>query len=113
IEALYTEVDIVQVLKVLVNSISFRHAVLDYSIPRSTLHNRLKGYQSRQDGTVQLQRLSPVQEKRLTNWVLVQEGLGLSPTHAQIKSFAQSILALRGDTTALGKRWMQNFLKRN
>ena len=50
------------------------------------------------------QRLSPVQEQRLTNWVLAQESLGLSPTHAQIRAFAGRILAARHDRLSLGKR---------
>lgn len=37
----------------------------------------------------------------------------MSPTHAQIKDFAQRLLALRGDTSTLGKGWIQGFLKRN
>jgi hypothetical protein len=49
----------------------------------------------------------------LTAWGLVKESLGLSPTHTQIKDFAQRLLAIRGDTTTLGKRWIQGFLRRN
>ena len=60
-----------------------------------------------------MQRLAPVQEQRLTDWVLVQESLGRNPTHAQIRAFAGRILATRHDTAPLGKRWMTGFLKRN
>jgi hypothetical protein len=62
---------------------------------------------------VHLQKLSLEQEEHLTKWVLVQETLGSSPTHLQIKDFAQRILAARGDTTTLGKKWIRGFLRRN
>lgn len=43
----------------------------------------------------------------------MQESLGLSPTHAQIRAFAGRILMVKHDAQPLGKRWMTNFLKRN
>ena len=54
-----------------------------------------------------------VQEQRLTDWVLVQEALGLNPTHTQIRVFAGRILAAKGDIIPLGKRWMAGFMRRN
>jgi 4-hydroxybenzoate polyprenyltransferase len=59
------------------------------------------------------QRLSTVQEERLTEWVLTQESLGLGPTHGQIRDFTGRILRARGDNKPLGKRWMDGFLRRN
>jgi hypothetical protein len=49
----------------------------------------------------------------LAKWVLVQEGLGLPPTHSQIRAFAGRILYAKGDAVPLGKRWMTGFLRRN
>jgi hypothetical protein len=46
----------------------------------------------------------------LTDWVLVQESLGLSPTHAQIRAFAGCILVARDDGLLLGRQWMAGFL---
>ena len=54
-----------------------------------------------------------VQEERLAEWVLIQESLGLGPTHGQIRAFAGRILWARGDAVPLGKRWMAGFLRRN
>ncbi|KAM4054424.1 Tc5 transposase DNA-binding domain-containing protein [Hirsutella rhossiliensis] len=53
------------------------------------------------------------QEKQLTEWILIQDALGLPPTHSQIRQFAQRMLAVKGDHTPLGKHWMQAFLRRN
>ncbi|KAM4054432.1 Tc5 transposase DNA-binding domain-containing protein [Hirsutella rhossiliensis] len=48
-------------------------------------------------------------EKQLTEWILIQDALGLPPTHSQIRQFAQRMLAVKGDHTPLGKHWMQAF----
>ncbi|KAF4631462.1 hypothetical protein G7Y89_g6669 [Cudoniella acicularis] len=110
---IYTEEDVMRALDAVAGGATISGASRDYGVPRGTLQERLKGRQSHQEAARHLQKLSPVQEKRLTDWVLVQESLGLSPTHTQIKDFAQRILATRGDTTTLGKKWLRAFLKRN
>jgi 4-hydroxybenzoate polyprenyltransferase len=107
------EEDLLRALEAISQGDSIRKASLEWGIPRSTLQSRIYGHQTRQTGAEALQKLAPVQEKRLTDWILVQESLGLSPTHSQIKDFAQRLLTVRGDTTTLGKRWIRSFLKRN
>jgi Tc5 transposase DNA-binding domain len=47
------------------------------------------------------------------DWVLVQEALGRSPTHSQIRAFAGRILAAKQDARPIGKRWMAGFIRRN
>lgn len=81
--------------------------------PRSTLGDRIAGRISRSEVNQPNQRLSPVQEEHLAEWVLVQESIGLSPTHAQIRAFAGRILWAKHDALPLGKRWMSNFIRRN
>lgn len=90
-----------------------RKAYLDWGVPRSTLQNRINGRVSSKEAYEPFQRLSPVQEQRLTDWVLVQEALGRSLTHAQIRAFAGRILAARKDGVLLGKRQMAGFIRRN
>ncbi|TVY12485.1 hypothetical protein LARI1_G009560 [Lachnellula arida] len=89
----YTELDIIDALNAVANGQSMRKACLDWGIPPGTLRNRINGHEPR--------------------WILTQEALGLSPTHTQIKDFAQRLLVIRGDTITLGKRWIYGFLKRN
>jgi 4-hydroxybenzoate polyprenyltransferase len=110
---LYTEEDVQSALKDVTKGKSVRKAWLDWGVPRSTLQNRIYGHVSQKEAQAPNQRLSQVQEQRLTDWVLVQEALGQSPTHTQIKAFAGRILAVRKDAKPLGKRWMTGFLKRN
>ncbi|OAQ65585.1 transposase [Purpureocillium lilacinum] len=76
-----------------------------------TLFNRLHGRECRKDAFSPLQRLSQTQENQLTEWVLIQDALGLPPTHSQIKQFAQRIDAARvnGASTEVIRPWFNNF----
>ena len=90
-----------------------RKACSEYGIPRTTLHNRINGHLSHKKGAQNLQKIAPVQERALANWILVQEALGTSPTHRQIRELGESILNLEGGDLSLGKRWIHSFLERN
>jgi hypothetical protein len=105
----YTSENVMLALEAIANSISEQKASLDYRVLRTTILSRIDSHTPHQE----IQKLAPVQEKRLIEWILVHEGLGLSPTHTQIKDFAQRLLAVRGDTITLGKRWIRGLLKRN
>jgi hypothetical protein len=54
-----------------VNGVSYRRAYLNYGVPRTTIQDRINGTKSRREGTISLQKLAPVQERCLTDWVLV------------------------------------------
>jgi len=77
----YTEDDIQRALAEVAKGRSVRKACLDWGVPRGTLQDRIKGRVSLKEAHEPFQRLSPVQEQRLTDWILVQEALGRSPTH--------------------------------
>ena len=109
----YTEDDLQRALSEVANGKSMRKASLHWGVPRSTLQDRISGHVSQKEAQAPYQRLSPVQEQRLTDWVLVQEAIGQSPTHTQIRAFAGRILAARRDANPLGKRWMAGFIRRN
>jgi helix-turn-helix, Psq domain/Tc5 transposase DNA-binding domain len=84
-----------------------------YGVSRTTLQRRLQGKQPKKSAQANRQRLSPWQEERLVDWILAQGALGLPPTHAQIRLFAQRIINLAGNPQPLGKHWMEGFLARN
>jgi hypothetical protein len=109
----YTEEDVQRALNAVANGMSQKKAGLEFGVPRSTLQNRMNGTLSRQEAHEPQQRLSTVQEDRLTQWILTQESLGHGPTHAQIRAFAGRVLYARGDANPLGRRWMNGFLRRN
>ena len=101
---LYTEEDVQCALRDMANGKSERKASLDWGVPRSTIQQRIQGCLSRAEAHAHEQRLASVQEQRLTDWVLVQESLGQSLTHTQIRAFAGRILATRHVAILLGKR---------
>ena len=100
----YTEDDVQMALKEVAEGKSVRRAGLDWGVPRSILQNRVYSHTSQIEAQGPYQRLSLVQEQQLTDWVLVQEALGLSPIYAQVRSFAGRILAARKDAVPLGKQ---------
>lgn len=109
----YSEDDVQDALTAIANGSSVRDAAKEWGIPRSTIQNRIRGCQQRKEAFSSFQRLSSTQESLLTTWVLTQGALGLPPTHAQVRVFAERILRAQGDTIPLGKRWIEAFLKRN
>jgi len=100
----YTEEDVQRALKEVAEGKSIHKAHLDWGVPRSTLQDKIYDHVSQKEAQVPYQRLSTVQEQRLTDWVLTQETLGQSPTHTQIRAFAGRILATKKDAKPLGKR---------
>src|SRR5438034_4403498 len=79
----YTESDLQYALNDINNGVSARKASLKWGVPRSTLQGRTYGQLSHLEAAEPSQKLSRVQEERLTGWVLVQESLGLSPTRSE------------------------------
>ncbi|KAL5610942.1 hypothetical protein FOBRF1_007059 [Fusarium oxysporum] len=67
-------------------------AAKEWQVPRTALLDRLNGRESRKTAHTHRQRLEPVQEAHLANWVLAQLALGLVPTHNQLREFAQRIV---------------------
>jgi transposase len=95
------------------NGVSQRQAAERHRIPRSTLRHRLNGGQSPRKAHEGKQRLSKEQEEHLVTWIVVQESLGLTVTHQQVRELAERVLKASGDNQSLGKRWTEHFLQRN
>ena len=62
----YTEEDVQRALNAVANGMSQKKAGLEFGVPRSTIQNRINGTLSRQEAHEPQQRLSTVQEHRLT-----------------------------------------------
>ena len=88
----YSEEELQQALQAILSGQTIKRAAIEHGIPRSTLQNRIKGQQPRSEAFSDFQRLRPVQEELLTTWILTQAALGLPPSHAQVKEFAERIL---------------------
>ena len=66
----YTEADIEEAIQEVYEGRSVRKASIAHGIPYSTLKDRLHSAQTRTESHVHQQRLSPIQEKRLVDWIL-------------------------------------------
>ena len=89
-----------------------RKAARKFHVPYTSLRNRLNGILPHAVAHQASQKLSPRQEDLLADWILFQGSLGDTPTHSTIKEIVRRIAVDRGDTTAVGKRWVGAFLKR-
>ncbi|ESZ92697.1 transposase [Sclerotinia borealis F-4128] len=101
ISKLHIEDDIAAALNAIVNGVSMRKAALDYGIPRTTLYNRINGRVSHQKSHQTMQKIAPIQEKRLVEWILVQKSLGTSPTHRQIREIGERLLDIKNSILPL------------
>ncbi|KAK8058858.1 transposase [Apiospora phragmitis] len=72
----HSEEELQEALGCITNGTPTKQAAREYGIPRS-------------EGAADLQRLSPDQEKHLAPWITAQQALGLPPTHAQVREFAE------------------------
>jgi len=109
----YTENALTAALNAVNAGEPLRRAARDYGIPEATLCDRRAGRQAKTTAHTFQQKLSPVQENRLAEWICIQDTLGLAPTHAQIRTFASRILLAGGSATGVGKHWLEGFLRRN
>ncbi len=105
----YSEENIEAAISDILDGIPIRQAAKRHGVPRQTISNRILAQQPASNGHEHRQRLSPVQEKRLAQWILAQESLGYAPTHTQVRSFVTRLLARQGDVQPLGRNWFVGF----
>ncbi|ESZ95390.1 transposase [Sclerotinia borealis F-4128] len=110
---LYIEDDIAVALNAIVNGVLMRKAALEYGIPYIIFQSCINGCVSYQKGSEMMQKIASIQERRLVEWILVQESLGISSIHWQIREIVERFLDIKELDSILGKRWVYNFLERN
>src|SRR6266566_5566336 len=109
----YTEDTLAAALNTVNSGIPLRRAARDFGIPLTTLYDRRTNRQSKTTAYISQQKLSPIQENRLAEWIRIQDVLSLAPTHTQIRTFANRILLTGSSTADIGKHWLEGFLRRN
>src|SRR6266566_7179452 len=109
----YTENALTAVLNAVDRGDPIRRVARDYGIPRTTLQHRLTGRQPKTTMHTFQQKLSPIQESRLAEWIHIQDAFGFRPTHTQIRTFASRILLVGGSIAGVGKHWLEGFLRYN
>jgi len=98
---------------------SFHTLALQFNVPCSTYADRARDGLSCKESHVHQQRLTPAMEKALQDWYKQLDDWGLPPRMdlllAMAKALAQQWADKEEDPTlaGLGKRWVENFLKRH
>lgn len=90
---------------------SIREAARIYTIPRTTLQDRLKGRQYRQLIRANNHKLAQFEEESLVKWVLDLDRRGLPPRHSLVREMANYLLSQSGDQR-VGEKWVYNLVKR-
>lgn len=109
----YTPEDLQLALTDVQNGLSMRKAANRNKVPYSTLRDRLCGTESHTVAAESQQRLSKVLERKLCDWLIFQDKLGMALMHSQIRKLVISLLGEEVKERPLGKRWMEGFLRRN
>ena len=110
---LYTEDTLAAAFNAVNSGTPFRRAAHDFGISLATLHDCRASRQLKTIVYMSQQKLSPIQENRLAEWICIQDVLGFAPTYTQIRTFANRILLADGSTASVGKYWLEGFLRRN
>lgn len=92
---------------------SIRAVAAAYNLSDRTLRRRLAGGTNKRTSHEQQQRLTPLQEQFLVDWILECDQHGYPPSHARTREMAFRILQLGGDNRPLGVIWVRNFVNRN
>lgn len=93
---------------------SIRAVAKAYGLGESTLRRRVNGQTTTHAAShEQYQRLLPIQEEFLVDWIIEQDQQGFPPSHVRAREMAIRVLRLNNDFKPLGKRWIQKFIQRN
>jgi hypothetical protein len=92
---------------------SIRGSAADHGIPPSTLRDQLNGRTDARTAQLTRQKLSPDQERWLTEWIIEEHSLWRAPSHAIVKEMANLLARVNGDYKPVGKNWVSAFKDRN
>jgi hypothetical protein len=109
----YTEADVqLAVLDIQNHQIrSLRRAEVVYSVPRKTIQRRRNGIHCRRDCEPNAKRLTKLEEEMIIQRVLEESTRGIPSSKADVGDMADKLLRERG-SKAVGKNWVDNFIKR-
>jgi len=91
---------------------NIRRAAERFSVPYSTLHGRLRGSGTRVQGQVNMQALTPMEEKAIVRWCSRLDEWGHPARLPVVKAMAEALVQRREKERRIGKHWLSRFLKR-
>jgi hypothetical protein len=84
-----------------------------YSIPRTTLQDRLSGVRPKAVAHIHQRKLQPTAEQSLVHWILDLDRRGFPPQIIDVQRMADVLLAARGQNPPpppIGKNWVSRFV---
>jgi hypothetical protein len=90
---------------------SIREAARIYTVPRTTLQDRLHGVQYQRAIRANNHKLTQFEEESLVKWVLDLDRRGFPPRHSLVREMANHLLSQHGDQL-VGDKWVYNLIKR-
>ncbi|KAJ3453624.1 hypothetical protein MRS44_017871 [Fusarium solani] len=107
------ENDIAEVLIRNENGEPLRPLARQYHLHEGMLRGREKGSRDARTAQIRTQKLSPLQEKVLANYLLEEEAAGRGLSRRDIREIAQEIYDPESEDITIGKTWPDRFLERN
>ena len=96
--------------------LSIRAAARSYGIPHTTLVDRLHGCPTRKDSQSKNQKLTPIEESVLIQWIISMDERGQSPRVGIVRETANLLLSNREasiNPPTVGKCWVKRFIDRH
>jgi len=94
-------------------SSSMREMAEKYSVPYSTLRDRLNGAQDQKTSREPMQLFTKQEEKAIVRWCNRLDDWGFPPKLTMVKQMAEHLIQQRVGQQKLGKHWLKRFLDRN
>jgi hypothetical protein len=92
-------------------SLSLRHVASIYNVSQNTINNRRAGMHSRRDTYPTQSNLTKSEEDSLVLRIRDLSLRRFAPCHAEVRSMADQLLAIRGGTS-VGNNWVERFITR-
>lgn len=92
---------------------SIRASAEKFSIPWSTLRDRLRGAQNRRESHRHQQLLTEYEEKSIVQWCECMYDWGFPLRLTLVKEMAAYLVSKRASGRKLGRHWLTRFLDRN
>ncbi|CAN6602152.1 hypothetical protein TRVA0_002S00716 [Trichomonascus vanleenenianus] len=92
-------------------NLSIRGAGRTYTVPESTIRQRMHGRTYKGDSWNGRKNLTPLEEEAIVKHIIERDAQGFAPRRADVGDMANVLLAKRGGP-CVGKNWTDRFIKR-
>ncbi|KAH7113169.1 hypothetical protein B0J13DRAFT_631285 [Dactylonectria estremocensis] len=104
------EVHMQEILEKVEDGGAIRTLAKQYDRSRSTIRGRRDGATDAHSAQIKAQKLSPLQEQLLADYLLEEEALGRALSLAEIRDVAHEIIDPGGDDNTIGRHWTVTYI---